>query len=39
MLRAGEWKLALFYILASNVFGLLFAFGGFVAGRALFRAA
>jgi CrcB protein len=38
LLRAGEWRMALLYMGASNVLGLLLALAGFQAGRLLLRA-
>jgi fluoride exporter len=39
LLRAGEWKSGLAYVLASNVLGILLAAGGFAAARFLLRPA
>jgi fluoride exporter len=39
LLRAGEWKPALAYVLASNVLGILLAAGAFAAARLLLKPA
>lgn len=39
LLRAGEWRLALAYVLASNVLGILLAAGAFAAARLLLKPA
>jgi fluoride exporter len=39
LLRAGEWRMALLYLLSSNVLGVLLAFGGYLAARSLLRPA
>jgi CrcB protein len=39
LIRAGEWRLALLYVLSSNALGILLALAGFWACRALMRAA
>lgn len=35
LLRAGDWRTALLYVLSANVGGLLLAFAGYALGRAL----
>lgn len=37
LLRAGEWRMAVLYVLSSNVLGILLALAGFLACRALMR--
>lgn len=39
LLRAGEWRSALIYVLASNVFGILLAAAAFAAARLVFKPA
>lgn len=39
LLRAGEWRLALLYVLTSNVLGILLALGGYLAAKSLIRSA
>lgn len=37
LLRAGQWRLSLLYLLTTNVLGIALALAGFYAGRALIR--
>lgn len=37
LLRVGQWRLALLYVLSTNILGIALALGGFFACRALMR--
>lgn len=37
LLRAGQWRLALLYVLTTNILGIALALGGFFACRSFFR--